>query len=69
MRKIILFFGFAGCVPANYYVADIHTSNGVLVQEKCSIDYRGHATTDDCHDEPITPPAPVAAQPLPRSAG
>jgi hypothetical protein len=51
MRNVALLALFAGCYQ-QYYVADVHTEGGELVQTKCAIDGHGDATRW-CHDEPV----------------
>jgi hypothetical protein len=59
--RVLLFVLFAGCNP-HYYVADVHSAGGQLVQTKCEFGNHGRPT-DDCHEEPVkdasVPPGPT----------
>lgn len=69
MRKLIvaLVLVAGACAPRGYYVANVYSVNGALMQEKCEVSYNTHVNPDACHVEPVAqaqlPPAPGAQPP------
>ena len=54
MRKIALAVVLlAACAPRGYYVSNVYTVNGSLLQEKCEISFNGRPNPDACHVEPV----------------
>jgi len=52
----IVFLALVACAPRGYYVANVYSVKGQLVQEKCEITaIRGRPDPDTCHLEPIQP--------------
>jgi hypothetical protein len=52
----------AACGPRGYYVANVFSVNGQLVQEKCEINGNGRAQPELCHTEPVAAAQPVYPQ-------
>ena len=76
MRKLIfaLVLAAAACGPRGYYVANVYSVNGALLQEKCEVSYNTHVNPYACHVEPVAqmpvpgydqPPAAPPAPPAP----
>jgi hypothetical protein len=63
MRTILLLALLAGCYP-QYYVSNVHTEGGELVQTKCAFDASGR-TSNSCHDEPVDDEGPPIIPPDP----
>jgi hypothetical protein len=60
MLKLALFLATAtACGPRGFYVANVYSVNGALMQEKCEVTFNGRANPEDCHVEPV---AQMAAQ-------
>jgi hypothetical protein len=82
MRKLIfaLVLAAAACGPRGYYVANVYSVNGALMQEKCEVSYNTHVNPYACHVEPVAqmpvpppgydqpPPAAPSAPPAPPAA-
>jgi hypothetical protein len=67
MRKLAIALALiaASCAPRGYYVSNVYSVNGALVQEKCEISYNGRSDPSSCHVEPVAQvqQAPAYAQP------
>jgi hypothetical protein len=67
MRKLIfaLVLAATACGPRGYYVSNVFSVNGGLMQEKCEITYNTHANPDACHVEPVAQAPMPQAYPQP----
>jgi hypothetical protein len=53
LKLALVLVAAAACGPRGYYVANVYSVNGGLVQEKCEITMNGRANPDECHVEPV----------------